>query len=156
MPEKKEFKTLVAQILDNSIKFKDLKPEELKALPTIKALVSAKESRRSGSTYFQITYKIHDKLKITKQLTESEYNVICLDFPKEHQMGGKEFIVNVPVIPTEGKYTDDQNYYRLQIGLGKTVYQNFFLDDTDIRLLNEFPHNLQFVYREKKINKSDF
>jgi hypothetical protein len=156
VPKNVNLSELINKLMDDGVHFKDMTPEQLKQLPHLFAMVSKRTSKRTRQDYFQIIFKINDKLKITRSLDENEYNVICLDFPKENKQQGDEFVIKVPVLPSQGKTTEEENYYRLQLGVGKTIYHNIFLNDTEKRLLEEYDHGLDFVYREKRIDKNAF
>ncbi len=148
-------KRTVNDIIEEQIKFSDMAKKDLALLPKVLVLVQKRKSKSTKKPYFQITFKLHDQLKRNVMIDESEYNVICLDFPEESN-GNDEFVIKVSAILTTGKYTDDENYFRIQLGLGITVYRNMFLTPVENRLVKEHKLESQFTYRDKRIDKEEF
>lgn len=150
-----EEKRTVENIIEEQIKFSDMTKKDLAVLPKMLTLIYKRKSKSSGRMYYGFIIKFHDKLKITKTLEENEYNVICLDFPEESEQGD-EFVITIPYIPTTGKYTDEESYHMVQLGIGKTLYKQFFLTPIENRLLIDFKANKNFIFRAKKIDKNEF
>lgn len=145
----------VEDIIKEELYFSDMTPKDLKLVPHKLVLVFKRKSKSSRRDYFGCRIKFHDSLKVDIQLDETDYNVICLDF-KEEAAKDNEFVINVPCILTTGNAIDDKKYFRVQLGLGKTIYRNLFLNPGQSRLIKEYDLANDFIWRDKKIDKSLF
>lgn len=129
------------------VKVSEMTGNEINALPRANATLNKTKSKR-GNVFYQLVVQLNPLLKITRTITENEFNLIVLERKLSMEQPTQHLII--PFRLLKGQTITDREWYRYEFFVSKNHRINDFFNQTETAIIKVGDLKLNFINSDEK------